>query len=239
MPKPLHIITPVKDSLETTLECIKAIMGSDLPPACTYTVYNDFSSPANKQSLEELADQLKFELIHLEDLTSNPSPNYRLVLQLAQKKALRAGADLLIIESDVNVYPDTIQKMQTASISLHKPGVVAAVTVDEKGAINFPYLYASSYPSTTIKTRKRLSFCCSMLSHALLSTYDFEDLNPDKAWFDVFISHKSLRLGFNNYLMTDLKVLHQPHSSRPWKQLKYSQPWKYYLLKIIKQRDKI
>ncbi len=239
MPKPLHIITPVKDSYETTAGSIRAIMGSDLPSSCSYTVYNDFSTADNKKLLEELAPELGFGLVHLEDLTTKPSPNYRLVLQLAQKKALEAGADLMIIESDVCVKPDTIKKMHAACAGLANPGVVAAVTVDESGAVNFPYLYASSYPSSTIKTRKRLSFCCSILSNSLLSAYDFKLLDPDKSWFDVFISHKSLKLGFNNYLITGLPVLHRPHSSRPWKQLKYSQPWKYYFLKILKQRDKI
>jgi hypothetical protein len=116
---------------------------------------------------------------------------------------------------------------------------MTAVTVDESGVVNFPYLYASSYPSSIIKTRKRLSFCCSILSNSLLSAYDFKFLDPDKSWFDVFISHKSRKLGFNNYLITKLPILHRPHSSRPWKQLKYSRPWKYYFLKILKQRDKI
>jgi hypothetical protein len=239
MPKPLHIITPVKDSYETTTGSIRAIMESDLPASCSYTVYNDFSTAGNKKRLEEMAGEFNFGLVHLEELTTNPSPNYRLILQLAQEKALEAGADLMIVESDVCVKPDTILKMHTACSGLHKPGMVAAVTVDESGAINFPYLYASSYPSSTIKTRKRLSFCCSILSNSLLSAYNFELLDPDKSWFDVYISHKSLKLGFKNYLMTELPVLHRPHSSRPWKQLKYSQPWKYYLQKILKQRDKI
>ncbi|HOF93659.1 MAG: glycosyltransferase family 2 protein [Bacteroidales bacterium] len=239
MPKPLHIITPVKDSYETAAGSIRAIKESDLPPSCSYTIYNDFSTASNKKLLEELTLELGFDLVHLEDLTTNPSPNYRLVLQLAQKKALEAGADLMIIESDVYIKQDTIKKMQAACTELDNPGMVAAVTVDESGVVNFPYLYASSYPSSIIKTRKRLSFCCSILSNSLLSAYDFKFLDPDKSWFDVFISHKSRKLGFNNYLITKLPVLHRPHSSRPWKQLKYSRPWKYYFLKILKQRDKI
>ena len=56
---------------------------------------------------------------------------------------------------------------------------------------------------------------------------------------DVFISHKSIELGFNNYLVTTLPVLHLPHSSRPWKQLKYTNPIKYYWRKLIDKRDKI
>jgi len=46
-------------------------------------------------------------------------------------------------------------------------------------------------------------------------------------------------LGFKNYLMTSLPVLHIPHSSRPWKHLKYTNPLKYYWKKLTEKRDKI
>jgi len=36
-----------------------------------------------------------------------------------------------------------------------------------------------------------------------------------------------------------LTVWHRPHSSRPWKQLKYTNPLKYYWLKFTKGLDKI
>ena len=38
---------------------------------------------------------------------------------------------------------------------------------------------------------------------------------------------------------TSLPVLHRPHQSRPWKQLKYKNPLKYYWLKFTKGLDKI
>ena len=34
-------------------------------------------------------------------------------------------------------------------------------------------------------------------------------------------------------------VLHKPHSSRPWKQLKYTNPLLYYWRKLTQHRDKI
>jgi hypothetical protein len=34
-------------------------------------------------------------------------------------------------------------------------------------------------------------------------------------------------------------VTHRPHASRPWKQLKYKNPLKYYWLKLTKGLDKI
>ena len=63
-----------------------------------------------------------------------------------------------------------------------------------------------------------------------LKAFDFHQLNPEKNWHDVTVSHQSLKEGFKNYLFTTLPVLHQPHGSRPWKQLKYKNRLKYYWL---------
>ena len=40
--KCIHIITPVKDSIELTLQTVEAIVASDFQTPFTYTVYNDF-----------------------------------------------------------------------------------------------------------------------------------------------------------------------------------------------------
>ena len=53
------------------------------------------------------------------------------------------------------------------------------------------------------------------------------------------ISRKSIQLGLSNYLLVTSDVLHKPHSSRPWKQLKYKNPLKYYYQKLIKRLDRI
>ena len=45
--KSQHIITPVKDSKESTLETVKAILDSEIKVPYTYTVYNDFSTEEN------------------------------------------------------------------------------------------------------------------------------------------------------------------------------------------------
>ena len=87
--------------------------------------------------------------------------------------------------------------------------------------------------------KKHVSFCCSLLTFSFLKKYDFHLLDPEKNWHDVTISHRSLELGFVNYLFTSLPVWHRPHSSRPWKQLKYSNPLTYYWLKFTKGLDKI
>ena len=71
--KCLHIITPVKDSIDSTLETVKAIMESDILVPFTYTVYNDFSTEENTHRLEEAARQWNFRLVNLSDLTDHLS----------------------------------------------------------------------------------------------------------------------------------------------------------------------
>ena len=68
---------------------------------------------------------------------------------------------------------------------------------------------------------------------------DFDVLDKSKNWFDVTISHRSLEQGLKNYLLTSHPVLHHPHGSRPWKQLKYTNPLMYYWRKLTKGFDKI
>ena len=99
--KCLHVLTPVKDSIDFTLETIEAIMQSEVTVPFTYTVYNDFSTEENTRRLEEASRRYGFRLINLSDVTSHPSPNYLLVLQMAQQEALAADAGMLIVESDV------------------------------------------------------------------------------------------------------------------------------------------
>jgi len=235
----LHIITPVKDSMETTLRTIASIMDSEITVDFSYTVYNDFSSQTNTEILEKKSLELGFTLVNLKQITLHPSPNYLLILQRAQHSANFEDAHLMIIESDVEVKKDTIQEMYNNVEKLDKPGMIAAVTTDMHGKVNFPYLYAKRYSTGTDNSRKRLSFCCTLLTQSILTSLNFDALNPEKAWYDVFISHKSIELGFKNYLLISLPVLHRPHSSRPWKQLKYTNPVRYYFNKLISKRDKI
>lgn len=101
--KCLHIITPVKDSIDFTLETVQAIVNSELKVPFTYTVYNDFSTEENTRRLEKASREMGFRLVNLSDLTDHPSPNYLLVLQKTQEEAIAADAGLLIVESDVVV----------------------------------------------------------------------------------------------------------------------------------------
>lgn len=234
----LQIITPVKDSIETARQTIEHIMQSEMVDF-SFTVYDDFSNIDTQQELKLLAEEKGFNLIHLHDLTDLPSPNYLLVLQHAQQLAISEGIPLLIIESDVNIQKDTISKLIERNKELKNPGMIAAVTTHENGKINFPYLYATNYAFQTISTVKRLSFCCTLLNIDFLKKYDFKQLNPEKNWYDVFITRQSIENGFINYLAMDVPVIHKPHSSRPWKLEKYSNPLRYYWKKFIHRRDRI
>ena len=237
--KSLHIITPVKDSIDLTLETAKAILESEITVPYTYTIYNDFSTDENTARLEKAAAEMGFELINLKDITSHPSPNYLLVLKKTRREAIEADAGLLIVESDVVVKPNTLQDLYEGALEREDCGIAAAVTVDENGAINYPYLHAKGKENMVYPEKKHCSFCCSLLTPKFLSAFEFDSLDESKNWFDVTISHESLNLGFKNYLFTSLPVWHRPHSSRPWKQLKYTNPLKYYWLKFTKGLDKI
>lgn len=228
----VHIIMPVKDSISTAEEAIRAIVAS----GHFLTVYDDYSALENAARLDTLHDETGIEVIHLSEYIDHPSPNYRWVLIDAQRKAVEEGADLVIIESDVVIRPETIERMQAAK--QEGVGMIAAVTVDEEGQINFPYEYARRMHRDGV-CRKRFSFCCTLLTNDFLRAYDFELLDATKNWFDVTISHKAVELGFENILQISNPVLHRPHSSRPWKQLKYTNPLLYYWRKLTQHRDKI
>ena len=237
--KGLHIITPVKDSIALSLQTAEAIVKSELSVPHTYTIYNDFSTAEGTEQLREASDRMGFRLVNLADLTDHPSPNYLLVLQLARREALRDDYGLLIVESDVTVAVDTLQRLYLGAMERDDCGLAAAVTVDEAGHINYPYLFARKHEGQVRAEKHHFSFCCSLLTPRLLRALDFDLLDPGKNWFDVSISHGSLRSGLRNYLFANLPVVHRPHGSRPWKQLKYTNPLKYYWLKLVKRRDKI
>ena len=234
----LHIIMPVKDSIELTEKAIRAVVSS----GHTLCVYDDYSLPENAKQLDEIATETGIQIVRIADLTDHPSPNYRFVLQKAQQDALAQGKHLVIVESDVIVQAGTLDRMLTEVQD--GVGMVAAVTVDENDEYNFPYHYLRNLRyriinRQTIATKKRFSFCCTLLTNELLHKADFQQLDPTKNWYDVTISHWSLALGLRNLLMLDNPVLHFPHASRPWKRLKYTNPLLYYWRKITQKRDRI
>ena len=228
----VHIIMPVKDSIETAEQAIRAIVHSGY----SLTVYDDYSSEITATRLDSLQKELGIRVVHIASYLNHPSPNYRWVLQEAQRDSLVSGSHLVIVESDVLVKASTIHMMCQAVKD--GVGMVAAVTTDEVGVINFPYSYASNWKSDAI-CKKRLSFCCTLLTNRFLQAYDFMQLDPEKNWYDVTISHRSRQLGFENILQISNPVVHKPHSSRPWKKLKHTNPILYYWRKLIYRRDRI
>lgn len=228
----VHIIMPVKDSLQTAEEAIRAIVASGY----ILTVYDDYSTAENAARLDALSAETGIRVVHISEHTDHPSPNYRWVLIHAQQECIKKGQNLVIVESDVIVRDTTITTLCEAVKS--RIGLVSAVTTNENGIINFPYEYARRIKQDG-SCKKRFSFCCTLLTNEFLHAYDFENLDPTKNWYDVTISHMSVKMGFENILQVSNPVLHKPHSSRPWKQLKYTNPLLYYWRKLIQRRDKI
>jgi GT2 family glycosyltransferase len=232
------VITPVKDSLATTSEVVRSLRTTN--QELSYYIFDDFSSKETRKWLEENASTYGYKIIGLEKHTRKSSPNYRTALILARNIAIENGSHLIIVESDVFAKNEIILQLNQLAEELADAGLVGSVTVNSAGEINFPYTYAASKDKPAIfASDKSLSFCCTLLSLRMLEKFDFNELPNHLDWFDVFISRKSRQLGFTNYVVKSLPVVHQPHSSRPWKQLKYKNPILYYLKKIINHRDRI
>jgi hypothetical protein len=231
------VITPVKNSLETVKKTISAVSGSNC--LFDYFVFNDFSEEETENYLTSQTAESNFKLINLNDHVNTPSPNYRTVLIMAQKMALQAESDLIIIESDVIVRTDTIAGLVHNKSKSKNTGMVAAITTDRSGEINFPYNHITNSSPDIIHTKRSLSFCCTLLSNQFLNAFDFQQLQEDKDWYDVHISKQSRAMGFENLLIKSLPVLHLPHSSRPWKMEKYKNPVSYYFKKFFLKRDRI
>ena len=231
------VVTPVKDSLETTAMTVEAV--SKASGDFQYVVFNDFSGRETEKFLENHREKYNYTLIHLRDHTSTPSPNYNLVLQIAQKMALEQNVPLILIESDVVIREETIGQLTELARKLENPGLIGVITLDREGNYNFPYAHVKKENSTVGKTSRSLSFCCTLITVEFLKKYDFAKLSAKKDWFDIHISRTSHRLNFVNYLVRENGVLHLPHSSRPWKQLKYTHPLKYYFYKFTHRIDRI
>jgi hypothetical protein len=232
------LITPVKDSLKTTREVIHSLRShnTDIP----YFIFDDYSSRETKRWLEENSDRYAYKIISLEKHVRKSSPNYRTTLIMARKMALENYSHLAIVESDVYANHEMITSLNQLAEELTDAGLVGAVTVDNSGEINFPYNYATAIDKPLIfASAKSVSFCCTILTNQLLQKFDFNELPQNMDWFDVYISKKSRQMGFSNYVVKSLPVVHRPHSSRPWKHLKYTNPVLYYLKKMVKRRDRI
>ena len=169
--KSLYIVTPVKDSIESTIETVKAILNSDIKVPYTYTIYNDFSSPENTALLEKYSKELGFNLINISDLTDHPSPNYLLVLKRSREIAIREDAGFLLVESDVVVAKDTLQGLFDGAQEREDCAIAASVTVDDEGKINYPYEYARGTEGTCYAVKKHCSLSQSSCVRWILSSW--------------------------------------------------------------------
>lgn len=231
------VITPVKDSIVTSLKTIMSI--HEAKTKIHHIVYNDFSSPETLQLLRDNAAKFSFELINLCDKIDTPSPNYDFVLQDGQRRALKEGKHLIVVESDVVVKENTLDELIHYANQEANTGMVGAITVDKLEQVNFPYLKFKNRRLDIIDTKRSLSFCCTLMSNSFLQKFNFKELDKSKDWYDTSLSKKAIDLGFKNIVLGNVTVLHLPHGSRPWKQLKYKNPVKYYFHKFWKGIDKI
>ena len=80
---------------------------------------------------------------------------------------------MIIVESDVVVKKNTLQALFDGAMEREDCGIAAAVTVDAKGNINYPYLYAKGKENQVFPEKKHCSFCCSLLTLNFLKAFDF------------------------------------------------------------------
>ena len=122
--KPLHIITPVKDSIDSTLETIEAILSSKISVPFHYTIYNDFSTAENTATLEKFVASKgdNISLVNLSEITTHPSPNYLLVLQMSRcmpnipAKSMRSTFAHLCVEWLITALSLTVTSKSTQKV---------------------------------------------------------------------------------------------------------------------------
>ena len=180
------VITPVKDSIDTTLKTIPSIHRSK--SKFHHIVYNDFSSTETLQILREHVEQFKFELVNLSDHINTPSPNYDFILQDGQRRALKEGKHLIVVESDVEVKESTLGELVSYTNQHDLIGMAGAITVDKMERVNFPYLKFKNRRPETIDTKRSLSFCCTLMSNNFLHKFPFAELDQSKDWYETIIS---------------------------------------------------
>ena len=80
--KNLHIITPVKDSIDSTIQTIEALMASVTDVNFHYTIYNDFSTEQTTTLLKEYSKRYNFELVNLSIASFSDQPLSSIILAI-------------------------------------------------------------------------------------------------------------------------------------------------------------
>src|SRR3546814_9996538 len=68
---------------------------------------------------------------------------------------------------------DTFEKMLDFEKIHLKSGLIGAITTDESGDFNFPYLKFKGEKRAIIETKRSLRFCCTLLTLDFLKSYSF------------------------------------------------------------------
>jgi len=229
------VLIPFRDSLTTLQRTILALKKP--APEIPLLLCDDASSA---QCLKELNTWLETQNWSKVDVLSLPvgedAPQYGLALRAGLQRAHNEMRQLLVVESDVEVLPGVVLGLQR--VLQRKPDAVmaGAVTIDPEGVWNFPYagtFRAAKLRSSPLIRRRSLSFCCTLLDHGFVD-HLLHTPFPDTGWMDLKISAMARKLG-TLWLALDLQVVHHPHSSRPWKLLKYKNPLLYYFYKITRR----
>lgn len=229
------VMTPVKNAIDHAKNCILSVL--EFLPNSTYFVIDDFSNDAEVKKLGEFVLNKPIQFIDLKKITQNPSPNYDLALGIVLKNAYENKKSVLVVESDVVLNGKAINSILQNGMLPKRPGLVGAITQNEKGEINYPYQFLNRWrwkkkiKNEMIKV-KAVSFCCTLIGCEFISDIMFENWADKKGWYDLKLSRWARKLGYENFLCTT-PVLHYPHSSRPWKNEKYENFIKYYFKKWI------
>lgn len=220
--KCLHIITPVKDSIDSTLETVKAIMESDiwflsLTLSITISARKKIPIGWKRPPVNGI-----FVWSTYQTWPTTPLPTIYWCYK-QHKRSHRSRCRIADCGIGCYCQKNTLQSLYNGALQQNN-AELQQLWQPMKRHNQLPLPTRQGTRESSIPGKKHCSFCCSLLTPGLLKAFDFQTLDPSKNWYDVTISHESLKRGFQNYLFTTLPVWHRPHSSRPWKQLKYKNP---------------
>lgn len=211
-------------------------MESDILVPFTYTVYNDFSTEENTHRLEEAARQWNFVWSTYQTWPTTPLPTIYWCYK-QHKRSHRSRCRITDCGIGCYCQKNTLQSLYNGALQQNNAELQQLwQPMKRRNQLPLPTRQGTE---NQVYPEKSIAASAVHYSPRTAESIWLQTLDPSKNWYDVTISHESLKRGFQNYLFTTLPVWHRPHSSRPWKQLKYKNPLKYYWLKYTKGLDKI